>query len=164
MGCVTVYLTDGCHFFKRLLKNLFWEIEEGREETMWERKSMGCLLQVPRWGLSLQLGHVPWPRIEPATLQCMGRHPTIESHQPGQIESHAKQLSEMLTNQTGESTAKWVECKQVLWQNGKNIKPEMTLYSLLQNAQESSSTFGLLGTNSQHLRWRGQFLPLGQGM
>ena len=37
--------------------------KRGREASMY-----GCLLHIPYWGPGLQLGHVPWLGIEPATL------------------------------------------------------------------------------------------------
>ena len=61
--------------FKNFLKILFihlLERGEGREKGR-EGSVYGCLSHAPNWGPGLQPRHVPWPGIEPATLQFVGR-------------------------------------------------------------------------------------------
>ena len=53
------------------------EGERGRETSM-----CGCLSHTPSWGLGPQPRHVPWPRMEPATLCFAGWCSSTELHEP----------------------------------------------------------------------------------
>ena len=82
------YQLQSTHFFF-LRFYLFLERGEGREKKR-ERKeqcagetSISCLSNAPNWGPGLQLRHVPWQGIEPATFQFVAHAWPIKPQQSG---------------------------------------------------------------------------------
>ena len=60
-------------FFKRFYLLIFRESRRDRERG--RKTSMcGCFSHTPNWGPGLQLRHVPWLGIKPATLWSAGQH------------------------------------------------------------------------------------------
>ena len=55
------------------------------EEKERETSICGCLSQAPYWGPGLQLMHVPWLGIKPATLWFTGCAQSPGPHQPGPL-------------------------------------------------------------------------------
>ena len=75
--CVLFGISQITFFFNFIL---FLERGGGRER---ETSVCGCLSHAPKWGPGLQPRHVPWLRIELATLWFSARTQTTELHQPG---------------------------------------------------------------------------------
>ena len=54
-------------FLKKILFTYFEKVGKGRRRKGRETATCGCLSRTPHWGPGLQLRHVPWLGIEPAT-------------------------------------------------------------------------------------------------
>ena len=62
--------------FKRFYLFTFWEKgregeREGERHRYVRETSVGCLLHTHNWGPGLQLRHVPWQGLKPATFQFL---------------------------------------------------------------------------------------------